>query len=178
MLNEISGRVRVVNAVDKNGELTWYGNWCETDKERAKWKERGIPKESKQSKMREMFEWMTEFMNAPSGLVGGVFTKEMFNGKLLSPADVQDRTRSVDSGGWGSHFHFLLVDPAYTDNKRSDKVGFRSAWFFPAVNKTIIKSAFGAKFDSNHLLESIYTCLLYTSPSPRDRQKSRMPSSA
>ena len=27
-------------------------------------------------------------------------------------------------------------------------------------------------------LESIWSCLLYTSPSPRDRQKSRMPSSA
>ena len=27
-------------------------------------------------------------------------------------------------------------------------------------------------------IEMIYTCLLYTSPSPRDRQKSRMPSSA
>ena len=27
-------------------------------------------------------------------------------------------------------------------------------------------------------LEITYTCLLYTSPSPRDRQKSRMPSSA
>ena len=26
--------------------------------------------------------------------------------------------------------------------------------------------------------EQCYTCLLYTSPSPRDRQKSRMPSSA
>ena len=26
--------------------------------------------------------------------------------------------------------------------------------------------------------ENIYVCLLYTSPSPRDRQKSRMPSSA
>ena len=26
--------------------------------------------------------------------------------------------------------------------------------------------------------EESYTCLLYTSPSPRDRQKSRMPSSA
>ena len=25
---------------------------------------------------------------------------------------------------------------------------------------------------------NIYSCLLYTSPSPRDRQKSRMPSSA
>ena len=28
------------------------------------------------------------------------------------------------------------------------------------------------------LIYIIYTCLLYTSPSPRDRQKSRMPSSA
>ena len=27
-------------------------------------------------------------------------------------------------------------------------------------------------------LSRAYTCLLYTSPSPRDRQKSRMPSSA
>ena len=27
-------------------------------------------------------------------------------------------------------------------------------------------------------LKNPYTCLLYTSPSPRDRQKSRMPSSA
>ena len=28
------------------------------------------------------------------------------------------------------------------------------------------------------LIENIKACLLYTSPSPRDRQKSRMPSSA
>ena len=39
-----------------------------------------------------------------------------------------------------------------------------------------------AKFYDNHKLEIIWTivptCLLYTSPSPRDRQKSRMPSSA
>ena len=28
------------------------------------------------------------------------------------------------------------------------------------------------------LIESIHTCLLYTSPSPRDRTRSRMPSSA
>ena len=27
-------------------------------------------------------------------------------------------------------------------------------------------------------IQDVYTCLLYTSPSPRDRQKSRMPSSA
>ena len=30
----------------------------------------------------------------------------------------------------------------------------------------------------NEDLEKLYSCLLYTSPSPRDRQKSRMPSSA
>ena len=29
-----------------------------------------------------------------------------------------------------------------------------------------------------HVKEDSLTCLLYTSPSPRDRQKSRMPSSA
>ena len=28
------------------------------------------------------------------------------------------------------------------------------------------------------IMETVYVCLLYTSPSPRDRQKSRMPSSA
>ena len=32
--------------------------------------------------------------------------------------------------------------------------------------------------DSSGNIEYIETCLLYTSPSPRDRQKSRMPSSA
>ena len=30
----------------------------------------------------------------------------------------------------------------------------------------------------NSLYEELMCCLLYTSPSPRDRQKSRMPSSA
>ena len=34
------------------------------------------------------------------------------------------------------------------------------------------------QIDQEHLLYSLLTCLLYTSPSPRDRQKSRMPSSA
>ena len=32
--------------------------------------------------------------------------------------------------------------------------------------------------NESQLLDHIETCLLYTSPSPRDRQKSRMPSSA
>ena len=38
----------------------------------------------------------------------------------------------------------------------------------------------GTAADQNHILDAkdIPVCLLYTSPSPRDRQKSRMPSSA
>ena len=35
-----------------------------------------------------------------------------------------------------------------------------------------------AELDIQHLIEELEACLLYTSPSPRDRQKSRMPSSA
>ena len=35
-----------------------------------------------------------------------------------------------------------------------------------------------AKKDKGSMLRQALTCLLYTSPSPRDRQKSRMPSSA
>ena len=45
-----------------------------------------------------------------------------------------------------------------------------------------IQHLFNEKIETkNHQIndfESFLTCLLYTSPSPRDRQKSRMPSSA
>ena len=34
------------------------------------------------------------------------------------------------------------------------------------------------KFSINNVSDDINTCLLYTSPSPRDRTRSRMPSSA
>ena len=37
------------------------------------------------------------------------------------------------------------------------------------------------EYENNSLVDRfnrVYSCLLYTSPSPRDRQKSRMPSSA
>ena len=36
----------------------------------------------------------------------------------------------------------------------------------------------GGSDDNNQQHQTHPTCLLYTSPSPRDRQKSRMPSSA
>ena len=36
----------------------------------------------------------------------------------------------------------------------------------------------GVEIEASELKDKNLTCLLYTSPSPRDRQKSRMPSSA
>ena len=36
----------------------------------------------------------------------------------------------------------------------------------------------GEKIFTDKTIDVTYPCLLYTSPSPRDRQKSRMPSSA
>ena len=47
---------------------------------------------------------------------------------------------------------------------------------FPEIEE-IIGVGIGAP-NGNHFTGMIQDCLLYTSPSPRDRQKSRMPSSA
>ena len=45
----------------------------------------------------------------------------------------------------------------------------------PAMSVTNVKNIFDANAGSN---PSFFSCLLYTSPSPRDDQTSRMPSSA
>ena len=47
----------------------------------------------------------------------------------------------------------------------------------PANAQGIVLFAHGSG-SSRHSPRNNYVCLLYTSPSPRDRQKSRMPSSA
>ena len=61
---------------------------------------------------------------------------------------------------------------------------YRSSWEFafmkfcdesPSISKWASESI---KIPYRHPFTGQYTCLLYTSPSPRDRQKSRMPSSA
>ena len=51
--------------------------------------------------------------------------------------------------------------------------------FFPkSTNLTIVKGQGGYLARAFGCNDYDYFCLLYTSPSPRDRQKSRMPSSA
>ena len=55
---------------------------------------------------------------------------------------------------------------------RFEKGGIGDFAFLPDGNRLAIQSAIGL------WIYDINTCLLYTSPSPRDRTRSRMPSSA
>ena len=55
---------------------------------------------------------------------------------------------TAEVGGDGRHFEIQVVSPVFEGKRTLEKQRL------------------------------VYACLLYTSPSPRDRQKSRMPSSA
>ena len=48
----------------------------------------------------------------------------------------------------------------------------------PGKLQTFFRAANRKPLADQSTMKPIYGCLLYTSPSPRDRQKSRMPSSA
>ena len=58
------------------------------------------------------------------------------------------------------------------------KVAHRFARGLDRADKELIQSCFHPDGTDDHGMFQGPACLLYTSPSPRDRQKSRMPSSA
>ena len=65
---------------------------------------------------------------------------------------------------------------------REDEIDFDKlrSYRLDRVRKELVKNNLEAciLFDPVNVRYALDTCLLYTSPSPRDRQKSRMPSSA
>ena len=69
--------------------------------------------------------------------------------------------------------HIVVEDvdpvPFYSSVPQTIHMGFHRTLHF-TVQGTVTSHPIGTR--------EPYTCLLYTSPSPRDRQKSRMPSSA
>ena len=87
----------------------------------------------------------------------------LFSGKIRQVFNYSQDKLLIRTSDKISAFDFVFDDEV--TNKGSLLTKITKFWF----NKTqhIIK---------NHLLDD--NCLLYTSPSPRDRQKSRMPSSA
>ena len=78
--------------------------------------------------------------------------------------------------------HYNKFDKIEMEILRNNEViGYNNYFFKRDGEKTIVKNLY--KFEVKLLSATIFTvkgygCLLYTSPSPRDRQKSRMPSSA
>ena len=76
----------------------------------------------------------------------------------------------------------LLVDNAYIEFADSDPTAKLASHDNVSIVRTFSKAIGLAGLRVGYLIASdkdyATTCLLYTSPSPRDRQKSRMPSSA
>ena len=73
-----------------------------------------------------------------------------------------------------------LVDPSRTEDILIDNEVLRDSSFI--IDRYPISGEVEV-FDSQEKIttprpKQLFSCLLYTSPSPRDRQKSRMPSSA
>ena len=58
------------------------------------------------------------------------------------------------------------------------KSTFIAMWSGPRNISTALMRSFENRLDCFVSDEPFYACLLYTSPSPRDRTRSRMPSSA
>ena len=67
----------------------------------------------------------------------------------------------------------------YEPSRLASYYDYESMEFTPEISAALdIYSEESTTPSEKGYMLSIYSCLLYTSPSPRDRQKSRMPSSA
>ena len=71
-----------------------------------------------------------------------------------------------------------LLDNKYGEVGTDSRTAFHEksiAWYYGEILRNRRKEL---KITQQELAEKVGTCLLYTSPSPRDRTRSRMPSSA
>ena len=69
-----------------------------------------------------------------------------------------------------------ILSWSYGEIKKPETINYRT--FKPERDGLFCARIFGPIKDYECLCGKYKSCLLYTSPSPRDRQKSRMPSSA
>ena len=95
-----------------------------------------------------------------STALGGVMGGGVRNQVLMSPRGQLILTQTIPSAA------------AATLNMGSELKNTQSA------GKGVVGPVFGVNISSSAVSQSCLTCLLYTSPSPRDRTTSRMPSSA
>ena len=89
---------------------------------------------------------------------------------LIASLDIEEKARAKDTaerGGEGQSSAYMAQKKTFGKNKGN---------YEPSFNKPEKTTTFKKKKKLNKA--ELHCCLLYTSPSPRDRQKSRMPSSA
>ena len=80
---------------------------------------------------------------------------------------------------WGGYEQYIGRSPFWSASKV--QLGLTLLWTYHLFAFFITMWYGRLEVEQNlikYLIFESYTCLLYTSPSPRDRQKSRMPSSA
>ena len=82
--------------------------------------------------------------------------------------DCANRVMEGRGAGWGTH---TLI--SHNDLKYKEEKYLKGDAFYFRIDSVEVEPG-----DFHISEEHTQTCLLYTSPSPRDRQKSRMPSSA
>ena len=91
-------------------------------------------------------------------------TLNVDNLKTLSGNGIDAQIVSIGGGHLSNRN--IIINGAMTVSQRATSASFTSGGVFPALDR------FKAVGNSS------MTCLLYTSPSPRDKRQSRMPSSA
>ena len=86
---------------------------------------------------------------------------------MLQPSNIDDVATTLRAGDFYFEANQLLYSHLQ-DMRNSGK----------SIDITLLVERLKDKDDYERVGGAAYICLLYTSPSPRDRQKSRMPSSA
>ena len=100
--------------------------------------------------------------------------------ELEEPQQSSTRSAEIEMSDFQSAMDHTISDTMDLIEKVSDRVGTEEASIFHAhlmfLEDHHFQSKIKTKIESGNTAS--WSCLLYTSPSPRDRQKSRMPSSA
>src|SRR5674476_1526265 len=160
--------------------LTLSG-WAQSDVSKSRWKSNEIVVDGNDR------EWTKplNFYDDKSGLLYAICNDKK-NLYFAFAVNDEVKMRRLMSSGW-----------AVEISSKEKVLKFNATLNFPGVNMTGMQRRPGDQFEKkvagNPLIDayrlqlqtvevkgfkSDQTCLLYTSPSPRDRQKSRMPSSA
>ena len=91
------------------------------------------------------------------------------------------KTKSLNTGSTLNISSQSIIESGVVGLAKADIFQINNVYMSPAFGTTATSSHtdITSRFDlDNGQRDNFYDCLLYTSPSPRDRQKSRMPSSA